>query len=153
MLGALRVGTRAPRGEGGRTPLLPEPLVPIHTDSPLACSPFSSQEPIIFHEDGKQILAPAGCRPLSTQWILPPSSVLSGKIRCSLRGSREGAEDVTEEADADTRPTQLPRERLSRLLPPGSACPTLGGLGARLADGAGLLGRASRPAGDSRNHT
>lgn len=112
MLGALHVGICVPAGEGGVVPLcFLEPLVPIHTDSPLAFSTFSCQEPIIFHEDGKQILAPASSRPLIHP--VDPASCLKSQqenLMFTARLSGREAEDVTEEADADTtKLTQLLR--------------------------------------------
>lgn len=114
----LTSGARSPacrgscsRAEGGVVPLcFLEPLVPIHTDSPLAFSTFSRQELIFFHEDGKQI---GSCRlqafdPPSGSCLLPPVSAGEFDVHARLSGGE--AEDMTEEADADTmKQTQLPR--------------------------------------------
>ena len=94
----LTSGARSPacrgscsRAEGGVVPLcFLEPLVPIHTDSPLAFSTFSRQELIFFHEDGKQILAPAGSRPLIHP--VDPASFLQSQRENLMftRGSQAG---------------------------------------------------------------
>lgn len=97
-------------GEGGVVPCFLEPLVPPHR--PPWPSVLSRQEPIIFHEDGKQILAPAGSRlldPPSGSWPFLQSQ--RGEFDVHGGGSQAGRlEDMTEEADADTmKQTQLPR--------------------------------------------